>query len=324
MTLPLFDAHCDTITALAPGETLMHNSKHLSLSRAAKYRPYAQVFAIFSRPWQEGFDPASIDYTRDFPQDVLIAEGEKYLTKLLAEFDREREVLSLCRSASDAQNAALDGKAAGFIAVEGAELLGCDLTRLQDAYNAGVRLINLCWNFDNALCGSAAASGGGLTPLGRGYVRRMQELGVAVDLSHASERTFWDVLEISTRPVLAGHSNSKALCNHSRNLTDAQFRALVSTGGVAGINLCPAFLNDSGAATIDDIVRHIEHFLELGGERTLCLGADWDGVDSLPAGISGVEDAEKIYTALLTRGVAESTIRDIFYNNLMNFLEKSL
>lgn len=145
---------------------------------------------------------------------------------------------------------------------------------------------------------------------------------MAIDLSHASERTFWDVMEISRRPVLASHSNSAALCSDfPRNLTDAQFEALVQCGGGAGLNLYPDFLGltrDIGACCA-----HIEHFLALGGEKALFMGADLDGMDDLPEGITGVESVEKIYEALLRRGHSEDLVRDIFYNNLMDILERA-
>jgi membrane dipeptidase len=152
----------------------------------------------------------------------------------------------------------------------------------------------------------------------------MQELGVVVDLSHASERAFWDTAEITKRPIIAGHSNSKTVCPHKRNLTDEQFKALVRLGGVAGINLCPDFLNPSKSAKVADILRHIEHFMGLGGERAVCLGGDLDGIDETPEGIGGIEDYGVLYEALLRLNYPEALVRDIFYNNLLEVLEKAL
>lgn len=325
MKIPVFDAHCDTILeTLESGQHLRRNNRHIDLERGMKFSPYAQVFAVFNRPWPEDLDWKTVDYTRDWPEDILISVGEAILNELLKEFDLNRDILLHCKSAHDAKDAAERGLIAAFIAIEGAELIGCDLHRLEDAYNRGVRFINLCWNFDNLLCGAANGRGGGLTEKGTQYVKRMQELGVAVDLSHASEKTFWDAAEIAARPIIAGHSNSKTICNNKRNLTDAQFKELVRCGGVAGINLCPEFLKEGGDASIDDIVRHIDHFMELGGEKTVCLGGDLDGIDKLPKGISGIQDYGKIYEALSKRGYSETLLRDIFYNNLFELLEKVL
>ena len=143
-----------------------------------------------------------------------------------------------------------------------------------------------------------------------------------IDLSHASERTFWDVLEVGTRPVLASHSNAAVLCSDfPRNLTDAQFEALVKRGGGAGLNLCPDFLGLT--RDVEACCAHIEHFLALGGERAVFIGADLDGIDDTPRGIAGVQDVGRIYEALLRRNHPESLVRGIFYNNLMDILERS-
>lgn len=325
MDIPVFDAHCDTIVEAArSGVALRRNALQLDLERGMRFLPYAQVFAIFDRPWPEDFDWHNVDYSRDWPPETLVPVCDRLLDALLSEFANNSDLLVHCKSAGDAKAVAQKGKIAAFIAIEGAELIGCDLKLLQRVYDKGVRLINLCWNYDNALCGSAMSSGSGLTQRGREFVIKMQELGLSVDLSHASERTFWDVAEIAARPVIAGHSNSKTVCNHPRNLTDDQFKELVRRKGVAGINLCPDFLSTSGTAAIDDIVRHIDHFMELGGEKAVCLGGDLDGIDEMPKGISGIQDYDKIYKALQRRGYSRALLRDIFYNNLLNVLERVL
>ncbi len=326
MNIPVFDAHCDTILEAHNHSCgIRENKLHIDLKRGGSFAPYAQVFAIFKRPWPENIDWQKIDYSKDWPAEVLVPLCDELLNYLLSEFDKSTDILTHCKNSDDAKTAAKDGKIAAFIAIEGAELLGCEIKRLEAAYGMGVRFINLCWNFDNDLCGAAnGPMKSGLTRQGAQFVNRMQELGVAVDLSHASERAFWDVAEITKRPIIAGHSNSKTVCNNARNLTDEQFKALVSLKGVAGINLYPDFLNESGKAGIDDILRHIEHFLELGGEKTVCLGGDLDGIETTPEGITGIESYGEIYNAMLRRNYSEDLVRDIFYNNLFNVLERIL
>lgn len=288
-----------------------------------RFSPYAQVFAIFTRP--NIGKMAEMDYSKDAPIAVLTRIGDELLNLLLTEFDKNSDLISLCKSTADVKAAAESGKIAALIAIEGAELIGCGMAELERAYEKGVRLINLCWNYDNILCGAAnGPTKSGLTKCGAEYVHKMQELGVAVDLSHASERTFWDVAEISRRPIIAGHSNSKKICNSPRNLTDEQFKELVRQHGVAGLNLCQDFLNESGKADIDDVIRHAEHFLELGGEKAVCLGGDLDGIEYPPKGITGIESYGEIYDAMLRRNYPEDLVRDIFYNNLFDVLEKSL
>lgn len=322
MNIPVFDAHCDTIfKAWQQGASLRNNSFHLDLQRCSKFTPYAQIFAVFVRPWEGKPE----NYDRDWPPEAVRSYGTELLTYLVLQLKQNPDMLTVCRSAQDAGNAAENGKIAAFIAVEGAELIGCELDMLATAYRQGVRFVNLCWNYDNALCGAAnGPTKSGLTWRGKDYVKYMQQIGMAVDLSHASERTFWDTAEIATRPIIAGHSNSKRICDNPRNLTDDQFRELVRLGGVAGLNLCPEFLNSSGRATIDDVIRHAYHFLELGGEKSLCLGGDLDGIDDLPEGVKGIESYGEIYEAMLRQNWSEELVRDIFYNNIFNVLEKVL
>lgn len=323
MDIPVFDAHCDTIEKVfLHGGGLLKNNFHLDLTRGRAYSPYAQVFAVFTRP---GADWDALDYSRDWPAGELRAAGEALLDCLLAEFRKNHETLTHCKSSKDIRLAAAEGKVAGLIAIEGAELIGTGLHELHLAYEKGVRLINLCWNFDNAVCGSAMGpTQSGLTELGSLYVRKMQELGIAVDLSHASEQTFWDTAERAARPILAGHSNAKGVYSHPRNLTDSQFQAIAALGGVAGLNLYPEFLHESGEADLEDVLRHLEYFLALGGEKAVCLGGDLDGVESLPRGFTGVESYGELYELLLRRNYPEGLVRDVFYNNLLNALEKML
>ncbi len=324
MGIALFDAHCDTISLIqSKGGSIRENTYHTDLKRGLCFSPYAQIFAVFTRPF--GTDMAEENYDTDLPAEELVRLGEGLLELLLSEFNKNGDILILCRDINDAKEAALKGKAAAFIAVEGSELLGCNPNRLEYFYKKGVRFINLCWNYDNAVCGAAnGRDGAGLTQLGREYVHKMQEHGIAVDLSHASERTFWDTAEIAKRPLIAGHSNSKKLCDNPRNLTDAQFSELVRQKGVAGLNLYPEFLSDKGKAGIEDILRHGEHFLALGGEKALCLGGDLDGIETLPKGMTGIESYGIIYEAMLQKNWNEDLVRDIFYNNLFNFLERVL
>ena len=298
--IPYFDAHCDTVTALfEKGGALSENDYQLDVRRLGAYAPAAQFFAVWNG---------------NYPEKAAL---------LRAEAAKNADRMTLCRSMAQVRSANAGGKLAALLSVEGMEQLGCSLDRLRDAHERdGVLMVNLCWNHDNALCGAAMDGQGGLTAAGRAFVPAAQRMGVAIDLSHASERAFWDTLEVCVKPPLASHSDAAALCSDfPRNLTDAQFIALTKCGGGAGVNLCPDFLGltrDSAA-----VCAHIEHFLALGGEKSVFLGGDLDGIDDTPADIAGVEHMGEIYEALLRRGLSESLVRDIFYNNLMDILERT-
>ena len=301
MGIPYFDAHCDTLSVLhsrGAEWSLGANAAEVDIDRLSAYSPAAQVFAIWGGHYEEKLALLRRSLARD-----------------------GRAVL--CRTAEEVRKANAAGKVAALLSVEGAEILGCSIERLREARERdGLAMINLCWNSDNALCGAAMDSGSGLTDAGRAFVRAAQDVGVAVDLSHASERTFWDVLEIAEKPVIASHSNAAALSSEfPRNLTDEQFTALVKCGGGAGLNLCADFIGlgrDIGACCA-----HIQHFLALGGEKSLFLGTDFDGIAAVPRGLYGVQDMWKLYEALLERGHSEELVQDIFYGDLLRILGRT-
>ncbi len=297
--IPYFDAHCDTATEC---DSIEQNHGQLDAKRLSAFSPSAQIFAIC--------------YTKD-----MSARCAKRLPELKREIDASK-TLKLCRCADDIRGAEKEGKTAALIAIEGAEHFDCSLNGLRKAYELGVRSVNITWNYDNDLSGAAMASGAGLSSRGGEFVFAAQELGVILDMSHISERAFWQVMELSKKPVYASHSDSAALCPAKRNLTDDQFSALVKCGGGAGVNMYSDFIgleND-----VDSVIAHIEHFLSLGGEHAVFLGTDFDGIEASPAGISGAEDMSTLYEALLRRNYPEGLVRDIFYYNLLYILERAL
>lgn len=304
--IPLFDAHCDTASAVFEnGLSLRKNGGHIDLERGRKYSPRAQFFAIFNEGGKnlsdiEGRFSAQLAYFKN-------------------ELQKNSDIVSLCTNAEEAETAFSSGKTAAFLSVEGAEQLFCDPERLEWAYSAGIRAINITWNYANELSGSNIdKSDMGLTDKGREFVRECQRLGIIVDVSHISEKGFWDIIHITQKPIIASHSNSYAVCPHTRNLTDDQFRAIKDCGGVAGINFYSDFIGEN--PTIYDLIGHFEHFLSMHGEKNLAIGADFDGCDFLPRGINGVEDVEKVYTGLIQRGFSKALLEDIFLNNLMRVL----
>lgn len=312
--ISLFDGHCDTLLRnYSPydeehfaGGSLRRNSGHVELERAhACFENYAQFFAVFG---QADTWPGKSLYQMFLEEYGLFART----------MEENKDLVTQCRTAEQAKQANESGKVAAFFSVEGAELLDCDLGKLEDAWRKGVRMVGLTWNFENALSGTNdEAPGKGLTEQGKTFVRRMQELGMIVDVSHLSDPGFWDVAGLATeagKPFIASHSNSRALCPHKRNLTDEQFTAIIECQGVAGLNMCGLFLGEK--PTVDTAVAHIEHFLSLGGTENVAIGGDWDGCDLIP-GICRITDVERLYERLLQMNYSEATVRAIFYNNLM-------
>lgn len=272
--IPLFDAHCDLLyESEKRGCSVMEPSLAASPVHTDGIEPYFQIYALFT---DKGGYPL---YKR------LLEIGKRELADVK---------YGLCYS------------------IEGAEGIDCDAEKLPEAYAASVRVINLCWNYDNALCGSALDGGTGLTEQGRAFYGKMERLGILADMSHLSDASFWDVAEMTSRPIIATHSNSRALSAWPRNLTDAQFLAIAKTGGVVGLNFVPDFLGLS--RDMDAVIAHAEHFLSLGGEKHLGIGSDFDGCIP-PDDLHDLRDMEKLYNAMLRRNWPEQLVNDIFYNN---------
>lgn len=206
-----------------------------------------------------------------------------------------------------------------ILTIEGPAGFGFNPAMLENLHQIGFRITTLGWNEQNPLCGSHQ-TGGGLTDLGREYVKEAQRLGMIIDVSHISDEAFWDIMDITEKPVIASHSNSRGVCPVSRNLTDDMFRAICQSGGVAGFNMCAPFVGEN--PDLDTCADHFIHFLELGGEKHIALGGDLDGCDVLPRGFTGVQDYPKLAQKLLECGLGEDLVYDIFWNNAMEVMRR--
>ncbi len=300
----VFDAHCDTVyRCWQTGEGLARNTGAVDLERVERaFGCYAQIFALWADPDRAGPGGPEGDYA------ALLAYARR---QLAANGGR----IVLCRTGGEVRRAWAQGRAAALLSVEGAQLLGCDPGRLERAARDGVRVITLTWNRANALSGSHRDHPErGLTEQGRRFVRRMGELGLLVDVSHLSPAGFWDVMELSRRPVLATHSNARAVWEHTRNLTDGQITAIIKNQGFVGLNFYPDFVG--GDRDLDSVRAHLDHILELGGEEQVGLGGDWDGGETIPA-LPDIGALERLYEYLLRRHYPEGVVRGLFYNNLM-------
>ncbi len=156
---------------------------------------------------------------------------------------------------------------------------------------------------------------------GRAYIKEAQRLGMVIDVSHISDEAFWDIMDVTQAPVIATHSNSRAVCNHSRNLTDDMFAQICKTGGVAGFNLCDDFVGTS--PDLDTCCDHFLHFMELDPDgKHIALGGDLDGVDVLPKGFTGIESYPDLADCLMTRGLSEDNLHDIFWKNALGVMKR--
>lgn len=307
--IPLFDAHCDFFYHLeyCPQDSLEKSSGHMDFERVSGYAPYAQFFALFSNSSKAG--PPMWERFRTL------------LERFRTELGQYPDKITHCCTAAQAQQAAKEGKIAAFLSVEGAELLDCDPEKLDFVYEAGVRCINITWNNPNALSGTNLYEPErGLSEQGLRYVKRMRELGILIDVSHLSDPGFWDILEHAPGPVIATHSNARDVFFHTRNLTDCQITAIIEHQGVIGLNLAPQFLGEN--PNVDTVLAHLDRMLELGGENTVALGGDWDGVSSLPDGFRDISGWHILYEELLRRNYTKKLIENLFYNNMSRIVRE--
>ncbi len=310
MKFPVFDLHCDTASKLinhdsvAPSQ-LRQNSAHIDLERASVLPGYAQCFACFTSPT-----------TETNPVDVF----ERQLSALRWELEENKDLVRQVYTAYEIEENLANGIISAVLTIEGPAGFGYDPDLLEDLYRVGFRITTLGWNEKNPLTGSHL-TGGGLSDLGREYVKEAQRLGMVIDVSHISDEGFWDIMDITSAPVIASHSNSRALWDVSRNISDEMFIQICRTGGVAGINLFSDFLGE--LPDINTVCDHIMHLLELDPEgKHIALGGDLDGCDSLPSGFTGVQDYPLLAQQLLLRGLDESYVYNIFWNNAMEVLKR--
>lgn len=311
MSFPVFDLHCDTALALLGEDyrgcgNLRKNTHHIDLERGSKLPGYAQCFACFTTTDDDGIP--------------VVEKFERELATILREVENNRDLIRQAFSASDVEANLENGLMSAILSIEGPAGFGFDPALLEDLYNVGFRITTLGWNERNPLTGSHI-TGGGLTDLGREYVKEAQRLGMIVDVSHISDQGFWNIMDITNAPVIASHSNSRSVWSVSRNLTDDMFLEICKMDGVVGINQYAEFLGNK--PKMDTVCEHILHFMELDPDgKHIALGGDLDGCDVLAEGVTGVESYPALADKLLSRGIDEATVRGIYWNNALGVMKK--
>jgi membrane dipeptidase len=213
-----------------------------------------------------------------------------------------------------------------MLSVEDARILCGRLDRLSVLYARGIRFLIPVWG-GKTIIGGAHDTDEGLTEFGKSVIEECFKVGIIPDTSHSSEKTAQEIIDMAAlyeKSVMASHSNSYSICPHTRNLRDYQFEQVKKAGGIVGISLCSLHITKSGEASIDDVVRHIEHYLSLGGEDTVALGCDFDGTDMLPNGLKALDDIPRLADRLSQLGYTDKQINKIFYQNAKDFIDKNL
>ncbi len=308
------DSHCDTPMLFADGATL--NRK----SAAGR----VNLPKLFEGNWDAACVVAYIQQgARD---DASLRQATEKAAAILGEIERQvnacSETAAIARTPHDVARIKKAGKKALLLGIENGYAIGKEPANLARFQEAGIVYMTLCHNGDNDLCDSAKgnAEWNGLSPLGREAVREMNRLGILVDVSHASEKTFYDVLETSSVPIVASHSSARALCDHPRNLTDDQLRAIAARGGVVQVCLYNGFLREDEQATVTDIVAHIRHIAAIAGIDHVGIGSDFDGGGGIP-GCDGSNELINVTKALLEAGFTEAGLEKIVGGNFLRIME---
>lgn len=306
-----FDLHCDTMTECCRKNlSLRENELHISLRKASALDHFVQCYAVWI--------PDTLRGEEAFRWFCQVAERFKL------EVERNQDLLFSCKDPGDLKRAETAEKSGAVLTVESGAALGGKLENIQEWKRLGVKMCTLTWNGENELGRGVGASGsGGLSAFGKAAVHEFEEAGILIDLSHAGTELFWDTVEEAKKPLIASHSNAQKLCSHPRNLTDEQFAAIKASGGLVGLNFYKSFLYKSPEkASMEDILRHAEHFLSLGGEDILAMGGDMDG-SALPEDMAdGLSAIPRLYEVFL-RHYPEALVEKIFYKNAVCFFQKN-
>lgn len=311
------DCHCDTLTELYnKNASLYENEQHFDIKRQIALGGGLQFCAIYV-PTEVFRYQGGLRYT--------LCLLDKYNQEIKKLHENGIDVLQV-RTAEDAGNV-LKHKAGTLLAIEEGGAIDGSLEALRCLYELGVRAMTLTWSNRNDIADgiNEEATGSGLTLFGKQVVEEMNRLGMLVDVSHISTAGFWSVIETSTKPIIATHSNAKSLCSHPRNLNDEQIKALAQNGGLAGITFAGQFLEEDWRnACIESVYKHIDYMLNLiGNDDHIGFGSDFDGISHPPYNIQGVQDYKPLIE-YLSKYYSDETINKITHQNVINLLQKVL
>jgi membrane dipeptidase len=317
------DTHCDTLKCLLPeftrprdsmwddrsdiGMGVRSNLGHVDVPRLQEGGVDCQVFAVSSERSRTPTHPLR---TALEMIDRFYRECESY------------DTLTLVTSIDEVLDAKRNGMVAGLLSIEGADVIEGRIEMLRVFHRLGVRMVGLVHSLRNQLADGVTdrRTGGDLSEFGVQAVEELNRLGMIVDVSHINDEGFWDVLDITKYPVIASHSNSRAVCGHPRNMTDEMIVALAENGGVMGMNFAPSFVHPE-QATMKGVVDHIDHIVELVGPDHVGLGSDFDGIPHTPEGLEDVTRIPYITEELLRRGYGEEDVKKILGGNHLRLIK---
>ncbi len=317
--MKIIDLHCDTIDMLLRekrGSELSKNDLTVDIQKLKEGKSLAQTFAMF-------VDMGEQDNAHDYCM--------KMYNKFIQEIEKNKESISLATNYNQIIENENKGKISALLSIEEGGVLQGNIENLNKFYDLGVRMMTLTWNYENEIGYPNAIEefrNKGLKPFGIEVVKRMDELGMLIDVSHLSDGGFYDVAKYSKNPFIATHSNARKIANHPRNLTDDMIKIIANSGGVIGLNFFHMFLsNDYDAinktSKIEDMIKHIKHITNIGGIDVMAIGTDFDGITS-KVEVEDISKMNKLSNALLKEGFNEDEIDKILYKNVLRVIKEVL
>ncbi|PIE98180.1 MAG: peptidase [Treponema sp.] len=313
------DLHCDTLmlhmSRKNTGDLYSNKIGSVDFKRLREGAAVAQFFAIYIFPENE-FAHLEIEPSSTFE---YVKRAAKYLHNNLNEY---KAVAGLATNGEELEDNEKENRVSAFLTIENGEPVNGKMENIKYFYELGVRLITLTWNYENCFGFPNSTNYEkmqlGLKPFGKEAVEYMNELGIIIDVSHLSDGGFYDVLEISKKPVMASHSNARALTNHPRNLTDDMIKRLADSGGVSGLNFASDFLKlgeKLTGARLSSMIAHLDYMKDKGGEEFPALGSDLDGIDQNGLEICDSTKFGILFDGLKSAGWSERQIEKVAYKN---------
>lgn len=310
----IVDGHCDTLSKVLDEKSSLYDSKYsFNFYDADKKKPYIQMLAAFVSPKYVDNNLGGFSRACNILDDFKEYKNDKNIKKV---WDKE-----------DLDYVLNNEKIGALLTIENGSAISGNIENVNVLYDKGVRVMGITWNEDNDLgSGALTKCDSGLTDLGKEYIKKLDNKGIIVDVSHASERTFWDVANTTMKTFVATHSCVYNLCNHSRNLKDEQIKEIASRGGIIGLCFVSKFLSNEGNASISDVIEHIKYIRRLVGIDYVGIGSDFDGVDleNMPKDLKCVNDFKKLELYMKNESFTEEEINKVFGENWIRVLMNSL
>lgn len=316
--MKIIDFHCDTIHKIYHNEkeNLYENSYSVDIKKLIKGNYIGQFFALFID--QKWISKNKID---------IYLHLKDFYKVFIDQINVNEEYIKLARDYNDLKNNMRENKISAFFTVEEGDFLQGKLERLDEFYELGLRLITLTWNYENSIgypnSKDRNIMSKGLKPFGFEVIERMNDLGMIIDVSHLSDGGFYDCINHSKKPIIASHSNARALKNVTRNLSDEMLKHLGNKGGVVGINFAPDFLGDDGISRIEYMINHIKHMVNIGGIESPSIGTDFDGITG-QLEINNSGEMGMLISAFIKAGFNSREIEKICYGNAIRIIKECL